>query len=69
MIICVCEGVSDRALRSAIRSGCRSVRALRDATGAARDCCNCACDLKRMLTESQEELAASAGPASQALLR
>lgn len=52
MIICLCEGVSDRVIRSEIRRGCTSMRALRAATGAASCCGQCACDLKRMLREA-----------------
>lgn len=70
MIICVCEAVNDRAIRSAIHKGCRSVRALRESTGAGGRCGNCACDLKRMLRENQENAASAPGPGSlTALLR
>lgn len=61
MIICLCEGVSDRTIRTVIRKGCRSMRDLREATGAARNCGQCACDLKRMLREEAACGCAQAG--------
>lgn len=69
MIICVCQGISDRTLKGAIREGCRSVRALRRATGAGDVCGNCACDLRRMVGETQDVpmMSAIGGPAAASL--
>lgn len=69
MIICVCQGINDRTLEGAIRAGCRSVRALRRATGAGDVCGNCACDLRRMIGETQDlpVMSATAAPAAASL--
>jgi bacterioferritin-associated ferredoxin len=51
VILCLCEGVSDRVLRSAVRDGACSVGALARRTGAGTGCGSCACDLKRLIAE------------------
>jgi bacterioferritin-associated ferredoxin len=51
VILCLCEGVSDRVLRSAVRDGACSVAALARRTRAGTGCGSCACDLKRLVTE------------------
>ena len=51
MILCLCEGVSDRVLRSAVREGACTVGALARRTGAGTGCGACACDLKRIVAE------------------
>jgi bacterioferritin-associated ferredoxin len=61
MIVCLCEGLSDRVISQHIRQGRASVRDLARATGAGTHCGACACDLRRMLTERDE----SAEPAQQ----
>ena len=55
MIVCLCEGLSDRELRAAIRRGCGSVPDLARETGAAKHCGSCACDLKRLLAEDRDD--------------
>lgn len=51
MILCLCEGLSDRVLRSAVRDGACTVGALARRTGAGTGCGSCACDLKRLVAE------------------
>jgi len=51
MIVCVCEAVSDRTIRSLIRTGTRSVRDLGDRCGAGTDCRQCCRALRRLLHE------------------
>lgn len=53
MILCLCEGASDRDLRAEIENGCGSVRELVRRTGAGSHCGQCACDLKRLMAESR----------------
>lgn len=53
MIVCLCEGLSEKALRSRIRDGAHSVAALARRTGAGRSCGSCACDLKRLVSEER----------------
>ena len=53
MILCLCEGVSDRALRDAVRGGACTVSHLARRTGAGTNCGSCACDLARVLCEER----------------
>lgn len=41
MIVCVCRGVSERAVAAAIRAGARDVATLSGTTGAGTDCGCC----------------------------
>ncbi|MEN0065095.1 MAG: (2Fe-2S)-binding protein [Myxococcota bacterium] len=60
MILCLCEGTSDRQLREAVRDGCDTVRALAKRTGAGTHCGQCACDLKRIVAEARRHACAQA---------
>ncbi|MEO0603556.1 MAG: (2Fe-2S)-binding protein [Myxococcota bacterium] len=55
MILCLCEGRSDRELRAAVHQGCTSVPDLVRQTGAGSHCGNCKCDLKRIVEEARED--------------
>ncbi len=52
MIVCVCEGVSDREIRAAIQGGSRTVKDLGRACGAGGDCGRCGLMLKQMLRDA-----------------
>lgn len=56
MIVCLCEALSERALRQAVREGCSSRFELAEATGAGRNCGNCRCDLKEIVRSEVESL-------------
>ncbi|WP_043529511.1 (2Fe-2S)-binding protein [Litchfieldella xinjiangensis] len=43
MYVCLCKGVSDRAIREAVTEGARSWREVREQTGCADQCGKCAC--------------------------
>ncbi|MFT7621537.1 MAG: bacterioferritin-associated ferredoxin [Myxococcota bacterium] len=51
MIVCVCKGVSDRAIKKAVTEGASSVSAVARVTTAGTDCGSCVCEIKRMLAE------------------
>ncbi|TNF30569.1 MAG: (2Fe-2S)-binding protein [Deltaproteobacteria bacterium] len=51
MIVCVCEGVSDREIRGAIQHGADSVEAIGRACRAGTDCGACRRHLAGMLRE------------------
>lgn len=53
MIICICEGVSDRTIRTEIDRGASSVAALRRRCGAGSGCGQCVCDLKQMIRSAK----------------
>ena len=42
MYVCVCRGVTDRAIRSAAENGARSVKELQGSLGVASECGRCA---------------------------
>ncbi|QJQ94523.1 MULTISPECIES: (2Fe-2S)-binding protein [Halomonadaceae] len=43
MFVCLCKGVTDRAIREAVSDGARSWREVREQTGCATQCGKCAC--------------------------
>ncbi len=51
MIVCVCEGLSERQIRTAIQSGARSVGERGRKCGAGLDCGRCRAMLRGMLGE------------------
>jgi bacterioferritin-associated ferredoxin len=51
VIVCLCEGLSDRDLRQVVRDGCSSRYELSMQTGAGRNCGSCRCDLKQIVRE------------------
>ena len=54
MIVCLCRGVSDHAIRAAVTAGAASVEQIEDACGAGGDCRAC-CDLIERLVERTRE--------------
>ena len=53
MIVCLCEGVSDRVVQQIVEQGHLTVRAVASACGAGTRCGSCVCDLKRMVQGAQ----------------
>ena len=53
MIICICEGISDREIRAAARKGVRSLTVLQEVCGAGGDCGQCRADLQRALKDDR----------------
>lgn len=51
MIVCLCEGVSDRDVRSSIQRGSDSVAALGQSCRAGLDCGRCRPTLRDLLAE------------------
>lgn len=49
MFVCLCEGVSDRAIRAAIAAGAHTVDELGEACGAGTGCGGCVHYLEEML--------------------
>jgi len=49
MIVCICNGITDREIRKHITSGARSVSAVAKACGAGTDCGSCCCTVREML--------------------
>ena len=51
MIVCICKGLSDKALSGVVRSGCDTVAEIGDACGAGTDCGTCHGALEELITE------------------
>ncbi len=51
MIICLCEGVTDRDVRDAARRGAANLDDLVQTCRAGGDCGQCRADLRRLLRE------------------
>jgi bacterioferritin-associated ferredoxin len=49
MLVCLCEGVSERAIEEAVRDGATSIRELSRRTRAGTNCASCVCDLRTLL--------------------
>ncbi len=60
MIVCLCEALSERNLRTAVRQGACSRFELSRATGAGTHCGSCRCDLKQIVDEELEHVACDA---------
>jgi bacterioferritin-associated ferredoxin len=59
VIVCLCEGVSDRAIRSCISEGSHSLKAVVNACDAGNGCGQCHPDIKRMLSERRQRAGAN----------
>lgn len=51
MIVCICEGLTDRDIRDEARKGAASLNALRQSCGAGGDCGQCRAELRRILRD------------------
>lgn len=52
MYVCLCQGVTDRAIREAAANGVTSMQELGEELGVARQCGRCACTAREILNES-----------------
>jgi bacterioferritin-associated ferredoxin len=53
MIVCVCNNVSDRDIRNAVRCGVTTVKGLRDELGVGACCGKCGPCAKKVLKDAQ----------------
>ena len=53
MIVCVCKGVSDRAISAAVEGGAASLEEIATATGAGTDCGCCEETIERLATRGR----------------
>lgn len=60
MYVCLCNGVSDRAVRKAIRRGATTVNDIGDRCGAGLGCGGCRSELEALLARHRPTLPASA---------
>jgi len=52
MYVCLCQGVTDGQIRSAIQGGCCNYRDVRTALGVGTQCGKCACAAKQIARET-----------------
>ena len=55
MYVCICNGITDRAVRDAAASGARDLADLRTMTGCASSCGSCADVALQVLRDAQRE--------------
>jgi bacterioferritin-associated ferredoxin len=58
VIVCLCEGLSERVIEQAVRDGATTVRAVARSTGAGTGCGSCVCDVRRILDQARGSAAA-----------
>lgn len=59
MYVCLCKGVTDRAVRACIRAGAVSVHEVGKGCGAGTDCGACRSMIDELIEEHEEEHAAA----------
>lgn len=64
MYICICNGITDGQIQTAIENGASSVPAVYRAHGCQPQCGKCGCDIKDMLNQN----AGSATPGGGAVM-
>jgi bacterioferritin-associated ferredoxin len=52
MYVCICKGITDHQIRSAVNSGASSLRQVRNALGVASQCGKCACLAKNVINKA-----------------
>jgi bacterioferritin-associated ferredoxin len=55
MYVCICKGITDHQIKSAVNSGASSFRQVRNALGVASQCGKCACLAKNIIEEAVAE--------------
>ncbi|MDP2868029.1 (2Fe-2S)-binding protein [Methyloversatilis sp.] len=58
MYICLCEPVTDRDIKAAVSTGCRSVRDVAGQLGCCRDCGKCVRAAKEVIDAARADLRA-----------
>jgi bacterioferritin-associated ferredoxin len=56
MIVCHCQGVSERTIRAAVRKGARSLRSVARACSAGRSCGGCTLAIDEIVKSELEKL-------------
>jgi bacterioferritin-associated ferredoxin len=59
VVVCHCERVSDRQVRSAVEGGCASLSAVCERTGAGQGCGSCLSSVKMILDQHSSPREAS----------
>jgi bacterioferritin-associated ferredoxin len=54
MYVCICRAVTESEVHDCIDAGARSVREIRDSTGAGGDCASCVRKICAMLKQTED---------------
>ncbi len=65
MYVCLCFGVTDKHLKSAVQQGCCSYSEVRACTKVGMQCGKCACMAKQVVREEIASLPAAMGGSCQ----
>ncbi len=60
MIVCVCEGISERTVRESISTGANTLKGVGRSCGAGTDCGMCRARIRQLLRESASTIATTA---------
>ena len=52
MFVCLCYGITDKQLKSAVTDGCCSYKEVREATNVGMQCGKCACMAKQVVRDA-----------------
>ncbi|MCH1459209.1 MAG: (2Fe-2S)-binding protein [Luminiphilus sp.] len=52
MYVCICKGVTDRAIREQVAAGARSLAEVSRATGCSTQCGKCSCFAESLVDEA-----------------
>ena len=55
MYVCLCKGITDSQIKSAVESGANSLRQVRDDLGVMTQCGKCACLTKDIVDDCLEK--------------
>ena len=66
MYVCVCKGVTEKALRDAIHEGADRMRDLKSRLGVSEQCGICACHAKQILDQTLAQKSEAQGFHAQA---
>lgn len=64
MIVCLCKGVNDREIRSAIRQGSATVREVGQRVHAGTDCGMCRADIRGLIERERGGAGSGGNPSA-----
>lgn len=65
MVVCLCQGVSDKKVRASIEAGARTRQQVTDACGAGDGCGTCHRTIKTLIVECRRADGTTACPSTQ----
>lgn len=55
MLVCLCKGVSDKKIRSAVENGASNVKQVMSTCHAGKDCGACICTVRDIIRQTRKE--------------